>query len=420
MKLFSASFCILLSISTFGQSIYIPSAGNSWTINDSLGKNRVVTQSGISNWSNTATVIRTYFRTEKPGEFEIWVPAKVSSGKSEICLQFEDQARSFLVQEEITDTVYAGKFRTEKAGYHFIEFKGLSRTGEEFADIPGILLKGTVARDKLTYVKDDFYFGRRGPSVHLRYEIPSQATDVTWFYNEITVPEGEDVTGSYFMANGFADGYFGIQVNSPTERRILFSVWSPYKTDNPGEIPDEYKIILLRKGIDVVTGEFGNEGSGGQSFRRYNWKAGNTYGFLLKGNPSVNGSTDYTAWFFAPEISKWELIASFRRPKTDNYLKNLYSFLENFIPETGYISRKGYYSNQWIIDSNGRWYELLSAKFTADATAGKGARLDYAGGSESGKFFLKNCGFFNEKTSVNQVFSRPEGSKPVIDFQKLE
>jgi hypothetical protein len=418
MKLFSASFCILLSISTFGQSIYIPSSGNSWTINDSLGKNRVVTQSGIMNWTNPSAVIRTYFRTEKPGEFEISVPFRVPSGKSEISLKFEDHESSLTLER--TDTIYAGKFRTEKAGYHFIEFRGLSKTGEEFADIPGVLLKVPVTMDKLTYVKDDFYFGRRGPSVHLRYEIPAQAKDVTWFYNEITVPEGEDVIGSYYMANGFADGYFGIQVNSPTERRILFSVWSPYKTDNPGEIPDEYKIILLRKGIDVVTGEFGNEGSGGQSFRRYNWKAGNTYGFLLKGNPSVNGSTDYTAWFFAPEISKWELIASFRRPKTDNYLKNLYSFLENFIPETGYISRKGYYSNQWIIDSNGRWYELLSAKFTADATAGKGARLDYAGGSESGKFFLKNCGFFNEKTSVNQVFSRPEGSKPVIDFQKLE
>src|SRR5690606_4541361 len=125
--------------------------------------------------------------------------------------------------------------------------------------------------------------------------------DILWFYIEITVPEGEDVLGSYFMANGFAEGYFGIQVNSPSERRVLFSVWSPYETQDPNNIPDEYKIILLGKGEGVTTGEFGNEGSGGQSYKVFNWKAGTTYGFLLKGTPSVNNSTDYTAYFFDPE-----------------------------------------------------------------------------------------------------------------------
>ena len=38
--------------------------------------------------------------------------------------------------------------------------------------------------------------------------------DIEWFYSELTVPEGNDVIGSYFMANGFSEGYFGIQVNS--------------------------------------------------------------------------------------------------------------------------------------------------------------------------------------------------------------
>jgi hypothetical protein len=218
------------------------------------------------------------------------------------------------------------------------------------------------------------------------------------------------------MANGFTDGYFGIQVNSPVERRILFSVWSPYKSDNPGEIPDDCKIILLKKGENVVAGEFGNEGSGGQSYRKYMWKADQTYLFLLKGEPSVNNSTDYTAYFYAPEKGKWELIASFRRPKTTSYLKNLYSFLENFIPETGFITRKGFYSNQWICDKNGTWFELSSAKFTADATARKESRLDYAGGVNKGSFVLKNCGFFDERTQINTQLVRSEtGNRPSID-----
>ena len=94
-----------------------------------------------------------------------------------------------------------------------------------------------------------------------------------WFYNEITVPAGNDVIGSYFMADGFKEGYFGMQVNSPTERHILFSVWSPFQTDDPASIPEDKKIILLKKGANVHAGEFGNEGSGGQSYLNYNWKA---------------------------------------------------------------------------------------------------------------------------------------------------
>ena len=283
-----------------------------------------------------------------------------------------------------------------------------------------MFISGSATSGKVNYVKDDFYFGRRGPSVHLNYQIPADVKDLDWFYTELTIPEGNDVEGSYFMANGFADGYFGIQVNSKTERRILFSVWSPYKSDNPGEIPPEYKISLLKKGKGVITKEFGNEGSGGQSYKKYFWKTGITYRFLVNGHPSENNSTDYSAWFYAPEKGKWQLIASFRRPKTVSYLKNLYSFLENFIPETGFITRKGYYSNQWVHDTAGKWTELTDIKFTADATARKEARLDYSGGIENGRFYLRNCGFFNEKTEMDQNFSRPATNfAPQVDLSKF-
>lgn len=410
----------LFSIFVSAQRVFVPAAGNAWTVPYTTGRNQVVTREGIKNWTDTSTTIRIWFRTAAAGDVTIYLPVKVD-GRSEILVNFEDQKKVLSLQNVTNDTIPAGTFRIAKPGYHYAEFRGLRRTVGYFAEIPGIILEGAATAEKMTYVRDDFHFGRRGPSVHLRYEIPAEAGDIMWFYNEITVPDGEDIPGSYFMANGFADGYFGMQVNSATERRILFSVWSPYKTDNPGEIPEEYRITLLKKGSDVVTGEFGNEGSGGQSFRRYNWKAGNTYGFLLRGAPSIKGSTDYTAWFYAPETGKWELIASFRRPKTDNYLKSLYSFLENFIPETGYLSRKGYYSNQWVADKAGKWYELTSARFTADATARKGARHDYSGGTENGKFFLKNCGFFDNITQMDQTFTRkPSGNPPEINLTSLD
>lgn len=222
------------------------------------------------------------------------------------------------------------------------------------------------------------------------------------------------------MATGFAEGYFGIQVNSATERRILFSVWSPFNTDDPKTIPSEKRIVLLRKGENVYTGEFGNEGSGGQSYLRYNWKAGATYRFLLHGKPDLQGNTIYTAYFFAPEQNKWQLIASFKRPATNTYLKRFHSFLENFSPDQGDKQRRVLFGNQWIIDADGEWTALTKASFTYDNTAAKGYRMDYAGGIENGRFFLKNCGFFNEYTPYKSMFQRPSANmQPKIDLHLL-
>lgn len=401
--------------------ISIPTAGNSWVINEGAINSRIITGKGITNWSENTIRIRTYFRTEQKGTLNLAVRSKVGSGTSVIQVTVGSEKKTITLSNSVFDILNIGTFRIEKPGYQWIEIQGISKTGSTFAEVSDLIISGSATEGKVYFSKDDFYFGRRGPSVHLRYEIPAEASDIVWFYNEITIPEGNDVPGSYFMANGFADGYFGMQCNSASERRILFSVWSPYKTDNPGAIPDEYKIILLKKGTDVSAQEFGNEGSGGQSYRKYFWKAGSTYRFLLKGQPSENNSTDYTAYFFAPELKKWELIASFRRPKTSNYLKSLYSFLENFIPETGYITRKGYYSNQWVMDSKGNWYELSGVKFTADATARKESRLDYSGGVENGSFYLRNCGFFSDKTNMDTLFSRPKtGNPPNISFTELE
>jgi hypothetical protein len=238
------------------------------------------------------------------------------------------------------------------------------------------------------------------------------------------VPEGNDVIGSYFMANGFGQGYFGYQVNSETERRILFSVWSPYNTDNPDEIPDDQRVELLRKGDNVIVNDFGNEGSGGQSYLVYNWEAGKTYRFLLKGEPveGETNKTDFTAWFSSEDDEEWILIASWRRPLTDTYLTNLYSFLENFDTRTGPLERMGYYNNQWIMDTNGNWFELNRARFTADATARDKARMDYAGGflsSEEG-FYMKNCGFFNETSPIDTWHTRPAlGQQPQVNIDDL-
>ena len=148
-----------------------------------------------------------------------------------------------------------------------------------------------------------FYWGRRGPSVHLRYSVP-QGKALTYAYSELTVPETLDPLGTFYMANGFGEGYFGMQVNGPSERRVLFSIWSPFRTDNPREIPADQRIVALGKGNGVHLGEFGNEGSGGQSYLIYPWKAGRTYRFLTEVIPTGNQETTYTSWFGDKERNK--------------------------------------------------------------------------------------------------------------------
>jgi len=399
---------------------YVPVYGNSWVAGNP-GKNRqIIKPEGIIGWNEASVKIRIYFKTEMQGELNIGLVAASRSGQSSVSATLGGETKMIRIQNAATDTIHVGTFRIEQPGYQWIELKGLERTGDSFAEIEAILIGGIAASGNFYFVRDDFYWGRRGPSVHLGYQVPEKTGNIRWFYSEITVPEGEDVVGSYFMANGFSFGYFGIQVNSPDERRVLFSVWSPFQTDKPEEIPPEQKIVLLAKGRDVYTGEFGNEGSGGQSYLRYNWIAGNTYRFLLKGEPSVNGCSDFTAWFYAPEESEWRLIAAFRRPKTHSWLTGLYSFLENFNMDTGDQSRMAYYENQWVQNENACWMELTRIKFTADATARKESRMDFAGGAEGRKFFLKNCGFFNSNIPPGTFFERISTIQPpLIDFGKL-
>lgn len=382
----------------------------------------------LKPWDSTENVHSVYFRVDRPTELDLSLREKVPQGESRIRVTVD--GKNFEVDLKGAETTDApvGRISVKKAGYVKVDLQGVRKTGPVFADVEA--LKVTPVGDGaaavvIDYVKDNqsnrYYWGRRGPSVHLNYELPKGKT-FEWFYNEVTVPVGSDPIGSYFMANGFGEGYFGFQVKSPTERWVLFSVWSPFSTDNPKAIPEDHKIVLLKKGEDVHGGEFGGEGSGGQSYLKYMWKAGTTYRFLNRVHPDGKGATLYTAWFYAPENKKWQLIASFKRPLTDKYLTGTHSFLENFADRQGYLGRGAKYGNQWACDVDGQWQELTAARFTCDDIGSRRFRLDYAGGTKGDQFFLRNGGFFAETVKPGTSFTRESSAarKPVIDFKKLE
>lgn len=419
IKFLSLLFFAFLSSLVHAQ-INVPLGGNAYA---SQSKNGSITRNGIENWSNPQTFFTAYVRIAKKGTLAVSLnQLRKINGENELSVSINNQTKKVSINQN-DETVQVGEWIIKDTGYVSILIKGIKKSSAEFPNIGSLSLSGTAVDQGIAFVKDNegnfFYWGRRGPSVHLNYQLPEK-TDIEWFYNEVTVPKGEDVQGSYFMANGFGEGYFGMQVNSPTERRILFSVWSPFQTDNPREIPESHKIKLIKKGNEVYTGEFGNEGSGGQSYLKYNWNAGQTYSFLIQVSPSSDNHTTYTAYFFAPEEGKWRLIASFKRPQTQTYLKRPHSFLENFNPEFGNQKRKVLFKNQWVCDTRGVWTELNSATFTTDNTGNKKYRMDYGGGVSGNSFYLQNCGFFSDFTLPRTKLKRKlTDTKPLINFNYL-
>lgn len=401
--------------------ISLPLGGNTW-VNGTMQ----LSTEGISNWNRKEDSFSTWFSVDTPGEINLALKGNLPKGTSQLRISLAGQEKE--IELEAKDSPYEypiGAFTVDKPAYLEVKVEAISKTGPNFGEFTHLVLRGAPINEATAFVPDNegnaFYWTRRGPSVHLRYETQPEDQEIEWYYGEIEVPVGNDVIGSYFMAHGFNGGYFGFQVNSDSERRILFSVWSPFQTDNPNEIPEEERIKLHAKGRDVYTGEFGNEGAGGQSYLRYMWEAGQTYKFLLRGQPLGNDYTRYTAWFYATDDEEWRLIASFERPKTNSYLKGWYSFLENFNPETGPITRMALYKNQWYRNAGSEnWRGVSKARFTADNTARQNWRSDYAGGVLGEAFFLQNCGFFYPKTPYDQDFQRPhDTTAPVIQLESL-
>ncbi|RKR85743.1 uncharacterized protein DUF5077 [Mucilaginibacter gracilis] len=399
--------------------VIIPLGGNAWVKPPAL-----ITDDGLTNWTGGQDITSIYFSISEGQTLSFFLRLRVPQGKSTIKISVGNSNFTKQINNTGFDTVAIGNVKITESGYVKVDLQGISKTGSVFADVSDLIVKGINPANDVVFVKQgsSFHFGRRGPSVHLRYAIPAEVkSNVKWFYSEITVPVGQDVVGSYFMADGFGEGYFGMQVNSETERRVLFSVWSPFDTQDPKSIPDSLKIKLNKKGDTVHAQEFGSEGSGGQSYMHYGWQAGKTYGFLINAQPNaVKGTTTFTAWFKDVAANKWFLVASFSRPKTVKYLTSLYSFLENFEPDNGNQTRMALYGNQWIADSQNKWLEITSVTYTGDATAKANYRKDYAGGLYGGKFYLKNGGFFNNFIPLNKTFNRPPtAAKPDIDLTAL-
>ncbi len=372
-------------------------------------------ENGLQNWINTRQQVNYFFHVRNPGVLQIKINAKNAFSGSVINLSINGKDFKVAIPKSTTFRLLnVGSLSIKDTGFYQISISGTKQTNNTIADIQSIELLGTAAKEIHANQKPR----RNAASVHLKYPL-EDSIKATTFYNEITVPIGADIVHSYYMACGFSRGYFGIQVNSPTERRIIFSVWDAGKEAiDRNKVADSNKVQLLAKGENVFADGFGNEGTGGHSHLVYNWRAGEKYQLMVTALPDST-STIYTGYFFVPELQKWKLIASFKAPHDGETLRKLYSFNENFVGVNGQLERKAFFGNQWIQQENGRWVELTKAHFSYDATGKAKDRIDYGGGVENGQFYLRNGGFKESNAQFGDLFERAAtNQRPLIDWSK--
>lgn len=311
-----------------------------------------------------------------------------------------------------------GKYKTNVDGYVKINYLRMTKG---LAQIKSIIVEN---KEQPIFLSDSYstYFGLRGPSCHLGYDTRGMGREIDWAVIDVSVPAELDRVGSYYMALGFSYGYFGFQNNSKNHRQVLFSVWNSVHADDPKDVQEAHQTRVIAYGEGVTAQNFGNEGSGKQSFKKINWLPDHTYRFLLHAERVEENTVDYSAWFYDSVTDEWHYMSTLRRPETKELLTGLHSFLENFTPEQGDVTRKAYYFNGWVKPVGGMWRPITRARLTNDATGREGIRLDFNGGAVGDKFFLTNCGYFNRAKEINRVLEidASENVPPIIDLTQFK
>jgi hypothetical protein len=374
-----------------------------------------VERSGISDWTDPSLKVLWFGEIKTPGKMNCSLELRLPAGaESKLRLGLAGTSREATAKgtgDEVVKLDF-GSFDVPTAGYQRFTLESLNASGQDAGNIQALLLEGPAAAEAHFNLKER----RNAASVHLNYPVGS-ATNVDAFYCEITAVDAPLWT--YFEACGWHRGYFGMQVNSPTERRIIFSVWDSGKESadrNKVGAPD--RVTLVAKGDGVYSGDFGNEGTGGHSHLVYNWKTGEKRRFIVTAKVTDATHTIYAGYWFEPEQKKWMLISSWQAPKDGKYLHGLYSFNENFGGSNGELRRKALFRNQWFHTTDGQWHEQTTATFSHDPT-GKSDRLDRFMGVEDGQFFLSNGGFIPGFTKYGELFTRPATGRPPADFTLL-
>lgn len=367
---------------------------------------------GVTGWDDPAQKVIWFGNIKNAGQLDCSVTVRLAAGaETKLRLTVAGTSREATARGTADGPVAVdfGAFDIGAAGYQRFQLESLNDKGRDAGTIDALVIAGPAAEKAQFNLKSR----RNTASVHLAYPTAG-VTNIDAFYCEVTPKVAPLWT--YFEACGWHRGYFGMQVNSPTERRIIFSVWdSGSEHDDRGKVANDDRVTLIAKGDDVYAGDFGHEGTGGHSHLVYDWKTGEKQRFLVTAKVADPTHTIYSGYWFHPAQKKWVLISSWKAPKDGEYLHGLYSFVEDFNGDNGLLNRKALYGNQWYRTADAQWHEQTVATFSHDPT-GRSDRFDRFMGVEDGQFFLSTGGFIPGSTKFGTRFDRPPTGRPPSDF----
>ena len=400
-----------------------------------LGGTMLSQRAWMTSQIKTPHQLSFFFRTEHTGPINFGMETLLAWDKEAIAdtayleIEIGEERIKTMITNNRLHYHHVGTFNIKEPGYIRVNIIPIEATGRYLPYISNFLVGGeginnavNKRKGDITYVtyeetqRSDPHWIRRGPSGNLGYPQPA---NTEWFYNEIYVEKGYDISGSYYMTTGGSAFYMGLQP-SDNGRVVLFSAW-----DTDTDLGWHAEVVRYGKN---KPNSFGHEGSGKQTFLKYEWEAEKTYATLVHVRPEVDadgkqtGSTLYTGYFWS-EADGWQLVAEYRRPHEVVYYRGAHSFCETFSPDRGWIPRKVNFTNQWMRDKDGVWHEVLEAQLGVDGTGGEGMRKDFAGGvdKERNCFYLTNIGYINEWMKPGTKFRRePSGNNPPdIPFDEL-
>jgi hypothetical protein len=314
------------------------------------------------------------------------------------------------------DSLFVAKIVVPNTGYFKYELKPISNP-ESAIKINSLVFKSLQPDGQVN--QTDY---QSSPSVHLSFSTTAPTTKAyNWIYQEILVPKGGDPLATYYMSLGFYRGYMGIQTNSATERRVLFSVWDSKDAENDQSITKQDFVSFVDKDEATTINSFGGEGTGGQSYvKTADWKTDEPVKFLMNVNPQSNNSVLLSAWYKL-EGQDWKYVASWRAPKEQRMFDGFYSFLENFGYTNGQLRREAYYYNAWGKEAKtGKWVNFNKVRFSN--TDGKvGQRVDFEQGVSPqfpDRFYMSSGGYTPTIKTANEI---PLSSKSFdVNLQPFE
>ncbi|BCM92717.1 hypothetical protein IAD21_04599 [Abditibacteriota bacterium] len=379
---------------------------------------------GVYGWGDKTQSLVWYGDLRDMGALQVALKLTLPAGataswKMSITGQNPDEAKnqSFVLTAKATGTgaeqnVDFGMVNIAKPGFYRVALEGVEKSGATFGDIKTLVLDGPAAATIVSKQGFNFTHWRGQTSVHLTYQLPKEET-VTAFYNEVTAQTNPSST--YYCAIGFGGGYFGMQVTSPIQRRVIFSIW-----DNANEgvsrdkVEEKDRSGLLAKGDKVFAGGFGGEGTGGHSHLKVDWKTGEKQRFLVTVKPDGDASI-FAGYFYRNDLKKWMLISAWRRPRTEAKLTGFYSFIEDFA-HNAEATRRATFGNAWVRTADGKWQEPLTARFTR--TAGKEpVRRDWEAGTQKDQFWMQIGGYIDRTTEYGDLFTRENSNRPPTDLE---